>query len=300
MAFLSLLVRGAEGISVQPDLAMLEKIFSVEAASAGSTATASAAAARTAVSNLVGKIVAVVAAVALGGGAIGVYMALNQPSAEVPIEPTVQAVETIAPTEHEIEPTEAPTEAVLYDYEELIEDYAAIINGEISIDEAGIDLSQSALYITPSSCYIDQNGFFVYRYDVRYHIAGYDINGDQIKELIILEEGSWGACIMDIFTFCNGKPVWLIAGAERGRVDLYENGVIGMYGSGGAEAHGYYFYQILDGELVLLDAADSDWGTYEVNGVECSKEVHDELVSRYIRLDTWNFDIVRTIEREDS
>ena len=298
MAFLSLLVQGAEEISVQPDLAMLEKIFSVEAASAGSTATASAAAARTAVSNLVGKIVAVVAVVALGGGAIGVYMALNQPPAEMPTEPTAQVVETIAPTEDATEPTEEPTEAVLYDYEELIVDYADIISGEIPIDEAGIDLSQSALNITPSSCYIDENGFFVYRYDVKFRITEYDINGDQIKELIVLEEGSLGACIMDIFTYHDGEPVWLIAGAERCYVDLYQDGVICVCRSGGADVRRYEFYRIQDGRLVLLDAADSNWGEYEVNGSWCSKEMYDELLGQYKEMENWDFEIIWTIDME--
>ena len=304
MAFLSLLVRGAEEISVQPDMAMLEKIFGVEAASAGSTATASAAAARSAVSNLVGKIVAVMAAVALGGGAIGVYMALNQPPVEIPTEPTVQVVETIAPTEDATEPTEEPTEAALYDYEELIVDYADIISGNISVDEASVDMSRTALYATPANGYLDENGFYVNRGGAKYHIAEYDINGDQINELITLEEPEWGIHILDIFTIRDGHPVWLFSREYRGQVDLYENGVIGMYGSGGADVHSYEFYHILDGELVLLDTAESDWGKYAVNGTECAKGVYDELVEQYrkqyITPENWDFDIILTIGMEDS
>ena len=286
MAFLSLLVRGAEEISVQPDLAMLEEIFGVEAASAGSTATASAAAARTAVSNLVGKIVAVVTAVALGGGAIGVYMALNQSPAEMPTEPTTQVVDTIAHTENVPEPTEAPTEAALYDYEELIEDYAAIISGEIPIDEAGIDLSQSALWVTPSGCIIDENGYFVSRGTVRFSFVKIDLDGDQIDELISLEEykigdDDWRGTILDIFTMKNDVPTWLIAGAYRAYVDIFTEGIIRRYSSGGASYTMEEYFELRGGELLPAFTGIIDGDTFSIDGAECSEEMYDTMVDQF-------------------
>ena len=286
MAFLSLLVRVAEEISVQPDLAMLEKIFGVEVASAGSTATASAAAARTAVSNIVGKIVAVVAAVALGGGAIGVYMALNQPPAEMPTEPTVQVVETIAPTEDATEPTEEPTEAVLYDYEQLIVDYADIISGEIPIDEAGIDLSQSALWVTPSGCIIDENGYFVSRGTVRFSFVKIDLDGDQVDELISLEEykigdDEWRGTILDIFTMKNDVPTWLIAGAYRGYVDIFTEGIIRRYSSGGASYAVEEYFELCEGELVPAFTGIKDGDAFSIDGVDCSEEKYYATVDQF-------------------
>ena len=296
MAFLSLLVRGAEEISVQPDLAMLEEIFGVEAASAGSTATASTVSAQSVVSGLVGKIAAVVAAVALGGGAIGVYMALNQPPAEIPTEPTAQVVETIAPTENVPEPTEEPTEAALYDYEELIADYADIISGEIPIDEAGIDLSQSALNITPAGCSIGSEGYFEYRRNVCYYFTEYDINGDKVKELITFEGNEEDRNILDIFTYVDDEPVWLIAGAYRGPVDLCEDGVVCWYGSGGGFNHVYQFSIISDGELVPIDTVEYDEGRCFVNGEECSEEIYKQTIEKYPLLPDVDFEIIETID----
>ena len=290
MSFMVLVVQGMEQIPVQPDAAMLDKIYQVGSASTVASAAVPTATARTAFSGIVGKIAAVAAALAVGGGAIGIYTALSQKPAEIPTESTVPVIETTAPTEL----------AIQYDYEQLIEDYTSIINGEIPIDAAEIDLSESALNTTPATCYIDRNGYFVYRSDVRYHFAKYDINGDQIKELIILEGGSWGTTIIDIFTYREEEPVWLIAGAERSYVDLYENGVIGLCGSGGAEAHIYYFYCLQDGALVLIDTAESDWGTYKVNGSACSEEVFQEKLNEYTKLTSWDFEIVKTIGREVS
>ena len=94
--------------------------------------------------------------------------------------------------------------------------------------------------------------------------------------------------------------MWLIAGAERSYVDLYENGVIGLCGSGGAEAHIYYFYCLQDGALVLIDTAESDWGTYKVNGSACTEEVFLAKLNEYTKLTSWDFEIVKTIDREVS
>lgn len=135
-----------------------------------------------------------------------------------------------------------PTEPA-YDYAKLVEEYAAIIRGELPIHEAGIDLSQSALQVTPAGCSVDGEGIFVYRRDVWYSVMEYDINGDGIKELITFEnsmnnDSPISGVILDIFTFYNGKPIWLIAGAERGIITLCKNGIIYERASGGAEAIG--------------------------------------------------------------
>ena len=165
-------------------------------------------------------------------------------------------------------------------------------------------MSGTALYVTPAEGYLDEKGFFVNRSGAKYHIAEYDINGDQINEIITLEEPEWGIHILDIFTIRDGQPVWLFGREYRGQVNLYENGVIGMYGSGGADAHGYAFYRIQDGELVIFETAESDWGEYKVNGMECSKEMYGELEEQYeaqlIKPENWDFDIIQTIERGDN
>ena len=305
VAFLLLLVRSLEAMPLEPDMVLLERILRQQTASAGATTTAVV---KTAASHLAGKIAAVGVAIALGGGILGVTIALANPPAEVPSEPVTQIVETTEPTEPVTEPTEPVTEAaepeVLYDYEQLIGEYTDIISGNLSIDEASVDMSRTALYATPTNGYLDENGFYVNRGGAKYHIAEYDINADQINEIITLEEPEWGIHILDIFTIRDGEPVWLVSREYRGQVDLYENGVIGMYGSGGADAHIYEFYRIQDGKLVLLDTAESDCGKYAVNGSECSKEEYDELVQwykdQYINPVNWNFDIIQTIEGEDN
>lgn len=308
MSFLSLLVRGLSEISLEPDMVLLEKIIQKQMASAGTSATA---ATKTVVSHVAGKIAAVVAAIALGGGILGVTIALAKPPAEVPTEPATQIIETTEPTENiteTTEPTEPVTEAtepeVQYDYEQLIEEYTDIISGNLSVDEASVDMSGTALYATPANGYLDENGFFVNRGGAKYHIAEYDINGDLINEIITLEEPEWGIHILDIFTIRDGEPVWLVSREYRGQVELYENGIIGMYGSGGADAHIYEFYRIQDGELVKFATAEFDRGEYKVNGTECSKEMYGELVEQYeaqlIKPENWNFDIIQTIEQGDN
>ena len=290
MPFLVLVVQGMEQIPVQPDAAMLDKIYQAGSASTVASAAVPTATARSAFSGIVGKIAAVAAALAVGGGAIGIYTALSQKPAEIPTEPTVSVIETAAPTEP----------AVQYDYEQLIEDYTAIIRGTIPIDATEIDLSKSALNITPAGCSLDENGFFVYRRDVKYYFVEYDINDDQVMELIILEGDSRGASIIDIFTYYDGQPVWLIAGEERGPVTLYEDNVIGVYGSGGISAHSYEFYHLQNGALVPLDEMSYFDGTYEVNGSKCSEEAYWAKINQYTELANWDFEIVKTIDREVS
>ena len=89
MAFLVLVVQGMEQIPVQPDAAILDKIYQAGSASTVTSAAVPTATARTAFSGIVGKIAAVAAALAVGGGAIGIYTALSQKPAVVSITCTV-------------------------------------------------------------------------------------------------------------------------------------------------------------------------------------------------------------------
>ena len=73
-----------------------------------------------------------------------------------------------------------------------------------------------------------------------------------------------------------------------------------MYGSGGILAHGYEFYHLQDGALVPLDEMSYFDGTYEVNGSKCSEEAYWAKINQYTELANWDFEIVKTIDREVS
>lgn len=197
---------------------------------------------------------------------------------------------------------EPVSEGPAYDYDQLVEMYSAVISSEISIYQAGIDLSQSALMITPAGCSVDGDGFFAYRRDVWYSITEYDINGDGIKELMTFEnsrnsDDPSSGSILDIFTFYDGKPVWLIAGEYRGRIQLCENGIIHMCGSGGAEAIGNWYYEIRNGELVLVDSVEMYWGSFFANGVESSEEVYLSTIAQYLPIAEPEYEWIATIEK---
>ena len=154
---------------------------------------------------------------------------------------------------------------------------------------------------TPYGSYIDGDGYFVVRADIDYAFALYDINGDGVKELFVLEgaqtaDGKWDGPIADIFTFHNGQPVLLISGAERSVVSICENGFILMLGSGGAEAHGYDFLEILDGKLIICDRAEEAWGTYTVNGTDCTEEEFYRTIAQYPIVENIDFEILEIVD----
>lgn len=283
LPFLLLLLRNMEAMPVQPDAAVLGNILQSGTASTGSTATAAPATAKTAgtaaAKGILGKIAAGVAAVTLCGGAAGMYLSQSQQPASVPTEPTCQISETTLPVQTETQPEP-------YDYETLMEDYLSIIEGEIPIDQASIDLSQSALNITPAGCTIDENGYFTVRGTVRYSFVKIDLDGDQIDELISLEEykigdNDWRGTILDIFTMKDGYPNWLIAGAYRGYVDIFEEGIIRYTADGGSHYYTYQFYTIQDGELSPVMTAGEEDRVFSVNGEVCTYDEFLEAVDQY-------------------
>lgn len=204
-------------------------------------------------------------------------------------------------TVSDLDTTAEPLETA-YDYTELVADYSAFVRGEISVEDVCVDLSRYAYICTPALSCLNGEGYFVVRNDVRYSLVEYDINEDGIKELITLEvsqntEDEMAGTIIDIFTYRDGQPVWLIGGAERCEIVLCENGIIHERGSGGAEAIGNWFYEIVDGELVVNESAEMDWGTFYVNGSECSEELYWRTVDQYWPIMAPAFKHITTIEK---
>lgn len=188
------------------------------------------------------------------------------------------------------------------DYDALIADYSAFIRGEMSAEEVCVDLSRYTYSCTPALSCLNEEGYFVVRNDAQYSFAEYDINQDSVNELVVLEETAYSEgerhrAIIDIYTFHDGQPIWLIAGAERCEIILCENGIIHEQGSGGAEAIGHCFYEIREGELVLLDSAEMDRGTYYVNGEECSGELFWRTVDQYWPLMEPAYEQIHTVEK---
>lgn len=184
------------------------------------------------------------------------------------------------------EATTEPKEA-LYDYEQLVADYIAIISGEIPIDQAGIDLSQSALWVTPYGCTINDEGYFTTSGTVRFSFVQTDLDEDGIDELISLEEYKvgnmeWDGTILDIFTLKDGKPNWLIAGAYRGYVDIFEDGIIRQWCDGGSHYYEVNFYTIQDGELVLVNTAAEEDYVFTIRGEVCTKAEFLAEVDQYV------------------
>ena len=370
VAFLLLLLRNMEGLSAQPDPALLGNILQSASTAAGGAAagTATGGAAAKAAGGIAAKkiIAGVLAAATLAGGAAGIAKLTSQPdypekdlflddyrvtfigengsgianvysldgygldTSIVPcydlsngdvvtltlsapdggdLEDYCKAHYGFTPMSDSMEYTvvdlldpQAESAEESFDYEQLVIELSSFIHGEIPIDQAGIDLSWSALQITPAGCSLDENGFFVYRRDVRYSFALFDINNDGTKELITLEvsqdsEDDLDGAILDIFTFRNGEPVWLIAGAERTEIILCENGIIHEQGSGGEKAIGHCFYEIIEGELVLRESAQMDWGTFYVNGAECSEDLFWFTVDKYRPIMKPDLEWICTIEK---
>ena len=301
LAFLLLLLRNTETTPAQPNTVVLGDILQSNTASAPATATTAAgSAAKFSASvftkSLLSKLTAGIASAALLTGAVGVYFSSNGSNTVIPTETTVQAVETtmqtIETTVHEEDDNP---------YSELISDYSAVVRGKAPAALVPMDPDRFGYSCTPFGSYIDGEGYFVVRADIDYAFALYDINGDGVKELFVLEgaqtaDGKWDGSIADIFTFHNGQPVLLISGEERGRVSICENGYILMLGSGGAETHRYDFQEILDGKLNLRDRAEENWGTYTVNARDCTEEEFYRTIAQYPIVENLDFEILEIVD----
>lgn len=291
LAFLLFLLRNAESMPAQPDMAILGDILQTDAASgtAGTTAAGSAAKSSVFTKSLLSKLAAGIASAALLTGVAGIYFSSNGSTPVVPTETTIQTIET---TVHEED--ENP-------YSELLSEYIAVIRGEAPAALVPMDPDRYDYSCTPCGSYIDGNGFFVVRADIDYAFALYDINGDGVKELFVLEgaqteDGKWDGPIADIFTFHDGHPVLLISGEERGRISICKNGYILMLGSGGAESHSYCFYEILDGNLLLCNLAEENWGTYTVNGTDCTEDEFYRTIQQYTIMENIDFEILEIVD----
>ena len=135
---------------------------------------------------------------------------------------------------------------------------------------------------------------------VRFSFVKIDLDGDQIDELISLEEytlgdDDWDGTILDIFTMKDGQPVWLIAGAYRSNVDIFEDGVIRQYSSGGWDYIVEEYYKLRNGELTPIMVGTIEDGKYFFNGEECSKEDYYsfDAIDRYDPL--WAFDLEKVV-----
>lgn len=291
LAILLLLLRNAEAMPAQPNMAGLGDILQTSASSGTSGTAAAGSAAKSSVftKSLLSKLAAGIASAVLLSGAASVYFSSNDSTPVVPTETTVQTIETTVYGEDE------------NPYSELLSEYSAVIRGEAPASLVPMDPDRYTYNCTPCGSYIDGDGYFVVRADIDYAFALYDINGDGVKELFVLEgaqteDGKWDGPIADIFTFHNGQPVLLISGEERGRVSICENGYILMLGSGGAEAHGYDFQEILDGKLILHDRAEENWGTYTVNGTDCTEDEFYRTIQQYTIMENIDFEILEIVD----
>ena len=294
LAFLLLLLRNVETMPMQPDMALLDNILrSVPAHTAGTTASTVGSVAKSTGSvftrSALRKIVAGIVTATLLAGAAGIGISLTGSNTEIPTETTQQTIEPTPPCENE------------NPYSELISDYSAVIRGEAPASLVPMDPDRYIYSCTPCGSYIDGDGYFVVRADIDYAFALYDINGDGVKELFVLEgtqteDGKWDGPIADIFTFHDGHPILLISGEERGRVAICENGYILMLGSGGAEAHDYSFHEILEGELSLCEYAEENMGTYTINGTAYAEEEFYRAIEQYTIVENIDFEILEIVD----
>lgn len=294
LAFLLLLLRSVETMPMQPDMALLDNILrSVPAHTDGTTASTVGSVAKSTGSvftrSALRKIVAGIVTATLLAGAAGIGISLTGSNTEIPTETTQQTIEPTPPWENE------------NPYSELISDYSAVIRGEAPASLIPVDPSRYDYSCTPCGSYINGDGYFVVHADIDYAFALYDINGDGVKELFVLEgsqteDGKWDGPIADIFTFHNGQPVLLISGEERGVVSICENGYILMLGSGGAEAHGYSFHEILEGELILCEYAEENWGTYTINDTVYTEAEFYRAIDQYTIVENIDFEILEIVD----
>lgn len=292
LPFLLLLLRNME---TTPDMATLGNILE-SATTAGSAVAGTAAAGSAAKSSasifsksLLGKLTAGIASAALLTGVAGVYFSSNGSTPVVPTETTIQTIETTV-----YEEDENP-------YSELLSEYSAVIRGEAPAALVPMDPDRYDYSCTPCGSYIDGNGFFVVRADIDYAFALYDINGDGVKELFVLEgaqmeDGKWDGPIADIFTFHDGHPVLLISGEERGIVSICEKGYILKHGNGGAKANSYGFHEILEGKLILHEYAEEAWGTYTINDTVYTEEEFYRSIDQYTIVENIDFEILEIVD----
>ena len=291
LAFLLFLLRNAESMPAQPNMAILGDILQTDAASgtAGTTGAGSAAKSSVFTKSLLRKLAAGIASEVLLSGAAGVYFSSNSSNTVVPTETTVQAIETTVHEEYE------------NPYSELISDYSAVVRGKAPAALVPMDPGRFGYSCTPFGSYIDGDGYFVVRADIDYAFDLYDINGDGVKELFVLEgaqmeDGKWDGPIADIFTFHNGQPVLLISGAERDIVSICEKGYILKHGNGGVEANVYGCHEIFEGELMLCEYAEEDWGTYTINGTVYTEEEFYRTIQQYTIVENIDFEILEIID----
>ena len=112
------------------------------------------------------------------------------------------------------------------------------------------------------------------------------MNEDGIDELISLEEYKvgdmeWKGAILDIFTLKDGEPNWLIAGAYRGPVDIFVDGIIRQWCDGGAHYYEVNFYTIQNGDLVLVNTAGEEDYVFSIRGEVCTKDEFLAEVDQY-------------------
>ena len=81
-----------------------------------------------------------------------------------------------------------------------------------------------------------------------------DLDSNGVDELIITD----GMMIYDLYTMQNGSPVKLLTGWERNAYRLCQNNVIYNQGSNGAASSVRNFYQLMGGELVMVESVVFD------------------------------------------
>jgi hypothetical protein len=81
-----------------------------------------------------------------------------------------------------------------------------------------------------------------------------DLDGNGVEELIITD----GMMLYDLYTLNNGSPVKLLTGWERNSYRLSTDNVIYNQGSNGAASSMHNYYQLMGGELVLVESVVFD------------------------------------------
>ena len=81
-----------------------------------------------------------------------------------------------------------------------------------------------------------------------------DLDSNGVDELIITD----GMMLYDLYTMKNGSPVKLLTGWERNAYRLCQNNVIYNQGSNGAASTVFNYYQLMAGELVLVESVVFD------------------------------------------
>ena len=129
-------------------------------------------------------------------------------------------------------------------YASIIEEYKKAMNDE-NFD------SSSSKYANINNIMVKyyhnyKNGNYEGEFALKYSF--YDINSDGKNELIVITSSqNYKYNIADIYTYDGNKPVVFIGEAclgERCSAEIYDNGIIYFYGSGGAMIHGLDFYKI--------------------------------------------------------